>query len=141
MILLDTNVLSEAMRVEPDERVMSWLDSHAPSRLFISAVTVDEIRFGIEVLPRGRKRLRLASVFTRIVDAFSDRIVPFDVDAATQSARLRAQRRLKGAPMSLADSQIAGTAKSRGFSLATLNTRDFQEIDLPLLEPPRRCRV
>ena len=135
MILLDTNVLSEAMRVEPDKRVMSWLDSHAPSSLYVSAITVDEISFGIELLPRGRKRLRLTHVFARIVDAFSDRIVPFDLDAANESARLRAQRRLKGAPMSLADSQIAGTAKSRGFSLATLNTRDFREIDLTLLEP------
>lgn len=135
MILLDTNVLSEAMRIEPDERVMNWLDSHAPSSLFVSAVTVDEITFGIELLPRGRKRLRLTRLFARIVDAFSDRLVPFDLDAATESAKLRAQRRLEGSPMSLADSQIAGTAKSRGYSLATLNTRDFQEIDLPLLEP------
>ncbi len=135
MILLDTNVLSEAMRIEPDEHVMNWLDSHAPSSLFVSAVTVDEITFGIELLPRGRKRLRLTRLFARIVDAFSDRLVPFDSDAATESAKLRAQRRLEGSPMSLADSQIAGTAKSRDYSLATLNTRDFQEIDLPLLEP------
>ena len=135
MILLDTNVLSEAMRVEPDERVMNWLDSHAPSSLYVSAVTVDEISFGIELLPRGRKRLRLTRVFARIVDAFSGRIVPFDLDAANDSARLRAQRRLKGVPMSLADSQIAGTARSLGFSLATLNARDFRDIDLALLEP------
>ena len=56
MILLDTNVLSEAMRVEPDGRVMRWLDGHPPSVLFLSAVTVDEILFGIEILPPGRKR-------------------------------------------------------------------------------------
>ena len=135
MILLDTNVLSEAMRVEPDERVMRWLDGHPPSSLFLSAVTVDEISFGIGILPDGRKRRRLARALSQIIDGFSERIVPFDLHAATESARFRAQRRCAGSPMSLADSQIAGTAKSRDYALATVNTRDFRGIDLPLLEP------
>lgn len=128
-----TVVLSESMRVQPDEGVIRWLDSHPPSSLFLSAITVDEITFGIELLPPGRKRMRLTRAFSRIVDAFSERIVPFDITAATESARFRARRRLAGSPMSLADSQIAGTAKSRDFSLATLNTRDFHGIDLALL--------
>ena len=68
MILLDTNVLSEAMRVEPDGRVMRWLDRHAPSILFLSAVTVDEVLFGIEILPPGRQRARLGRAFSKIVD-------------------------------------------------------------------------
>ena len=135
MILLDTNVLSESMRIEPDESVMRWLDGHLPSSLFFSAVTVDEITFGIELLPSGRKRMRLVRVFSQIVDAFSDRVVPFDMQAAAESARFRARRRRAGSPMSLADSQIAGTAKSREFSLATLNVRDFRGIDLALLDP------
>ena len=135
MILLDTNVLSEAMRVEPDGRVMRWLDGHPPSVLFLSAVTVDEILFGIEILPPGRKRARLGRVFLKIVDGFSERIVPFDVQAAAESARLRAERRRAGSPMSLADSQIAGTARSRGYSLATLNTSDFRDLGLSVLKP------
>ena len=135
MILLDTNVLSEAMRVEPDGRVMRWLDGHPPSVLFLSAVTVDEILFGIEILPRGRKRMRLGRAFSNIVDGFSERIVPFDARAAAESVRLRAGRRRAGSPMSLADSQIAGTATSRGFSLATLNTADFRDLGLSVLEP------
>ena len=135
MILLDTNVLSEAMRVEPDGRVMRWLDGHPPSVLFLSAVTVDEILFGIEILPSGRKRARLGRAFSQIVDGFSERIVPFDAQAAAESARLRAGRRRAGSPMSLADSQIAGTASSRGYSLATLNTSDFRDLGLSVLEP------
>ncbi len=135
MILLDTNVLSEAMRVEPDGRVMRWLDGHPPSVLFLSAVTVDEILFGIEILPAGRKRVRLGRAFSKIVDGFSERVVPFDVQAAAESARLRAKRRRAGSPMSLADSQIAGTATSRGYSLATLNTSDFRDLGLSVLEP------
>ena len=135
MILLDTNVLSEAMRVEPDGRVMRWLDGHPPSVLFLSAVTVDEILFGIEILPEGRKRVRLGRAFSKIVDGFSERVVPFDVQAAAESARLRAKRRRAGSPMSLADSQIAGTATSRGYSLATLNTSDFRDLGLSVLDP------
>ena len=135
MILLDTNVLSEAMRVEPDGRVMRWMDGHPPSILFLSAVTVDEILFGIEILPPGRKRARLGRMFSKIVDGFSERIVPFDMHAAAESARLRAGRRRAGSPISLADSQIAGTATSRGYSLATLNTSDFRDLGLSVLEP------
>ena len=134
MILLDTNVLSESMRIEPDEGVMRWLDGHLPSSLFLSAVTVDEITFGIEILPPSRKRTRLARVFSLIVDEFSGRVVPFDLQAATESARFRARRRRAGSPVSLADSQIAGTAKSRDFSLATLNAQDFRGIALTLLD-------
>ena len=135
MILLDTNVLSEAMRVEPDGRVMRWLDRHPPSVLFLSAVTVDEILFGIEILPPGRKRARLDRAFSKIVDGFSERIVPFDAQAAAESARLRAGRRRAGSSMSLADSQIAGTARSRGYAVATLNTWDFRDLGLSVLEP------
>lgn len=135
MILLDTNVLSESMRIKPDESVMHWLDGHLPSSLFLSAVTVDEITFGIEILPPGRKRTRLARVFSQIVDEFSGRVVPFDRQAASESAKFRARRRRAGSPMSLADSQIAGTAKSRDFSLATPNAQDFRGIELNLLDP------
>ena len=135
MILLDTNVLSEAMRVEPDGRVMRWLDRHPPSVLFLSAVTVDEILFGIEILPPGRKRARLNRAFSKIDAGFSERIVPFDAQAAAESARLRAGRRRAGSPMSLADSQIAGTARSRGYAVATLNARDFRDLGLSVLEP------
>jgi predicted nucleic acid-binding protein len=135
VILLDSNVISESMRIAPDRRVMSWLDRHPASSLFLCAITVDEITFGIEVLPSGRKRTRLAAVFSRIIDLFSGRIIAFDTRAATESAKFRGQRRLAGSPMSLGDSQIAGVAKSRGYALATLNARDFRDIDLSVLEP------
>ena len=135
MILLDTNVLWEAMRVEPDGRVMRWLDGHPPSVLLLAAVTVDEILFGIEILPAGRKRVRVGRAFSKIVDGFSERVVPLDVRAAAASARLRAKRRRAGSPMSLTDSQIAGTATSRGYSLATPNTSDFRDLGLSVLEP------
>ena len=126
------------MRVGPDPRVIDWLDRHPASSLFLCATarsTVDEIAFGIEVLPSGRKRSRLAAAFSRIIDVFSERIIAFDTRAATESAKFRGRRHLAGAPMSLGDSQIAGVAKSRGYALATLNVRDFRDIDLTVLEP------
>ena len=135
MILLDTNVISESMRIEPDGRVIGWLDRQSASSLFISTITVDEIIFGIEVLPPGRRRGRLANMFSQVLNLFSERIISFDTQAAVESARFRGQRRLNGLPMSLADSQIAGVAKSNGFVLATLNIQDFQGIDLTVLEP------
>ena len=135
MILLDTNVVSESMRVEPDRRIIQWLDRQPASGLFISAITVDEITFGIAILPSGRRRRRLADVFARIMDIFAERTLSFDAAAAAESARFRAQRRLNGKPMSLADSQVAGVAKSNGFALATLDIQDFQGIDITTLEP------
>lgn len=135
MILLDTNVLSESMRIEPDARLIDWMDRQRASNLFLSAVSVDEITFGIEVLPSGRRRNRLRRVFSDIADAFDARILAFDDAAARESAGIRAHRQRIGRPMSLADSQIAGIARSNDLSLATLNARDFEDIDLPLVAP------
>lgn len=135
MILLDTNIISESMRVEPDARVIDWMDRQRASRLFLAAISVDEIVFGIEILPDGRRKNHLARTFSRIVDAFDGRIADFDANAARESAKFRAHRRLIGRPMSTTDSQIAGVSKSNGLSLATLNARDFEGIDLTVVEP------
>ena len=131
MILLGTDVISEVMRHQPDERVIAWMDRRPAASLFLSAITVDEITFGIRLLPSGRRRRRLTRVFPQITDLFLGRILGFDEGAAVESAGLRALRR----PMGHADAQIAGVAKSRGMALATRNARDFRELDLAVLEP------
>lgn len=135
MILLDTNIVSETMRVAPDLRMVGWMDRQPASSIFLSAISVDELAFGIEVLPSGRRKARLARVLSDITDAFEARIVSFDVRAAQEAAKFRARRQRMGRPMGLADSQIAGIAKSNDLSLVTLNTRDFEEIDLPVAAP------
>lgn len=135
MILLDTNVISASMRIEDDLNVTRWMDRQPASNLFLSAITVDEITFGIEVLPPGRRRSRLARIFTGIIDVFSGRVLTFDTDAAIESARFRSHRQQIGLPMGLADSQIAGIAKCNNLSLATMNLRDFVGIDLTVIEP------
>ena len=135
MIVLDTNVISETMRVRPDQRVVHWLDRQSPSSLFLSVITVDEIACGIAILPAGRKRTGLARGFDRIVDAFVGRLLPLDSQAARASAEIRARRRRSGQPISLADAQIAGIAKSNGHAIATLNTRDFDGVEVEVVEP------
>ena len=135
MILLDTNIVSASMRVEPDTRMIGWMDRQRASSLFLSAVSVDEIAFGIEVLPSGRRKDHLVRVFSDIADAFAGRIKAFDASAARESARFRAHRQQIGRPMGLADSQIAGIAKSNDLSLATLNARDFEALDLAVIAP------
>jgi len=135
VILLDTNIISESMRVEPDARMITWMDRQRASNLFLSAITIDEIAFGIEVLPSGRRKDHLVRVFSDIAGAFEGRIKPFDAGAARQSAKYRALRQRMGRPMSLADSQIAGIAKSNAFSLATMNDRDFESLDLSVIAP------
>ena len=135
MILLDTNVVSEGMRREPDPRIIAWLDRQPASGLFLSVITVDEISYGIEILPSGRRKERLARVFSDIVSGFAGRVLTFGQDAALASASFRAGRRRAGMPMSLADSQIAGVAKSNAFALATLNVDDFQGTDLEIRVP------
>lgn len=135
MILLDTNVISEAMRVRPDPRVVRWLDRQPPSSLFLSVITVDEIVYGIAILPAGRKRNGLARSFDRIVDAFVGRLLPLDSEAARASAEIRARRRRSGLPMSLADAQIAGIARSNGHAIATLDIRDFDGAEVDVIEP------
>lgn len=132
MILLDTNIVSESIRVEPDARLIDWMDRQRASSMFLSAVSVDEIVFGIEVLPPGRRKNHLWRVFSDIASAFDGRILALDDAAARASASFRAHRQRMGRPMSLGDSQIAGIAKSNDFSLATLNARDFEAIDLTL---------
>ena len=135
MILLDTNIVSESMRRQPDQRIIDWLNRQPASSLHLSAVVVDEISYGIEILPDGNRKRRLARIFSDIAAGFAGRILPFDRDAAIQSAKFRAVRRRAGRPMGLADSQIAGTAKSNGFDLATLNTDDFLGIALEIVGP------
>ena len=135
MILLDTDIVSRSMRVHPDEKVIGWMDRQPASSLFLSAVTLDEITYGIEILPPGRRKSRLRRVFSEIVDAFEGRVESLDAQAAAESAKARAQRRQVGLPMAVADSQIAGIARSKGFSLATLNVKDFLGVGLALVEP------
>lgn len=136
MILLDTNVVSEVMRPAPRREVVEWLDSRNAANLFLSTITIAEIRFGLCALPEGRRRRALEEKFELfLARAFSDRIVPFDVVSAHLYGELMGHRKRIGRPMSIPDGQIAAIARANRFSVATGNVSDFDHCSLDVVNP------
>ena len=136
MILLDTNVVSEAMRPEPDRNVLAWLDAQAAETLFLSALSLAELLFGIESLPSGKRRKALATALDeQIIALFRERIVPFDLGAAGIYAKVVTRARRHGHPIVLADAQIAAIAAFRGFSVATRDEAPFRAAGVPVIDP------
>ena len=137
MILLDTNVLSELMRPIPDPHVVRWLDAWLEWDVWISAVTVAEIRLGISLLPAGkRKKLLLDLAEQMFQEDFPGRCLPFDCEAAGEYALIVSERNRKGHPIRVEDAQIASIAKTADLTLATRNTKDFSDITgLKLVDP------
>ncbi len=136
MILLDTNIVSELMRLAPSAKVTTWLAGQPAPRLFLSAVTEAELRYGVAVLPAGRRRDDLHSaVEAMLAIDFASRILPFDSAAAIAYAELVAARREAGRPIAQLDAQIAAVAKSRGGALATRNIAEFEGCGIILINP------
>lgn len=137
MILLDTNVLSELMRPAPSSKVVQWLDSFPQMDLWISAITVAEIRLGIALLPDGKRSTLLSGLAERMFqEEFSERCLPFDFSAATEYATIVTARTRQGQPISVEDAQIAAIARSSKLDFATRNTKDFSGIEgLVLINP------
>lgn len=136
MIILDTNVLSEVMRPLPTAEVLRWLATHPASRLFTTAITQAEILYGLELLPKGKRRAALQSAVEAMFEEdFADRILPFDSDAARVFPQIAASRRALGRPITQWDAQIAAIARSRGAALATRNTGDFEDCGITVLNP------
>lgn len=136
MIVLDTNVLSELMRMSPSRRVMDWWKARPLSELFVTTITEAEILHGIELLPSGKRRTALEAAVTEMFGSdFDERILPFDSDAAPEFAKVVAARRGLGRPISHPDAQIAAIARSRGAAVATRNTEDFKDCEIRVLNP------
>ena len=136
MFILDTNVVSELMRPAPDPAIASWVAERATSSLFLTAVTEAELRFGLAVMPPGKRRDGLAAGLERMLETgFANRILPFDSAAARAYAGIGAARRRQGQPAAQADCQIAAIARSRGMAVATPNVRDFEEMGIDVFNP------
>lgn len=136
MIVLDTNVLSALMRQDADAIVIAWLDRQPPESVWTTAVTVFEIRFGLELLAPGRRRRQLQEAFTRAVEEdLSARILPFDQAAAQKAASCAAERRAAGKTVDFRDIEIAGIVAARSATLATRNLRHFQDLGIDLIDP------
>ncbi len=136
MIILDTNVLSALMRTAPDPPVVTWLDRQPAESVWITSITVFEARLGLAVLPLGRRRRALETAFARLIeDDLENRVLDFDVPAATSAALLAAERQRAGRPVDMRDTQIAGIALARHATLATRNVRHFADLKVPVVDP------
>jgi toxin FitB len=136
MILLDTNVVSEPMRRQPDHRVQDWLDAQAFETLYLSTISLAELRLGIENLPVGRRRAALAAALgDQILSLFGDRIIPFDVAAAEAYATVVTRARARGHAITVADGQIAAIAAARNLSVASRDERPFRAASLVVINP------
>ena len=136
MVLLDTNVVSELMRATPHARVLRWIGEQPRSNLFICAITEAELRFGVALLPTGRRSKALASdVEGMVTEDFAGRVLPVDSPAAVAFADIAAERRRSGRPISITDAQIAAVARSRAAAVVTRNFRDFEGCGIDVIDP------
>lgn len=136
MIILDTNVLSALMRAVPDVPVIDWLDRQPPESIWITSVTLFEARFGLNLLPKGRRRQALESAFERLLeDDLENRVLDFDSAAAVAAAVLAATRQKAGRSVDVRDTWIAGIALARRATLATRNVRHFRDLKVPVINP------
>ena len=143
VILVDTNVLSAMMRIADEPTVERWFDAQPPESIWTTTITIFEIRFGLALLAPGRRRDRLNEAFDRAIDDILDgRVLPFDRIAAETAAAIAARQRQIGRPVEIRDVQIAGIAAARKATLATRNTRHFENLGIILIDPwhaqPRR---
>ncbi len=136
MILLDTNVVSEVMKTQPAEAVVAWLNAQDSERLYVSAVTIGEITYGLRILPDGKRRSGLRERFERfVVLAFDQRVLAYDESAARVYGELMGDRKELGLPMSVPDGQIAAIARLNHLAVATRNVLDFEHCGIDVLNP------
>lgn len=136
MIILDTNVISEILRQEPNPSVVTWFESQPSQQLFATAITQAEIHFGITLLPKGRRREKLLEVAQCIFEEdFENRVLPFGGDAASHYAEIGASRRSAGRPISQFDAMIAAITRLYGANIATRNTADFDDCGIEVINP------
>lgn len=124
------------MKTKPDDVVISWLDQRPPESVWTTAVTVFEIRFGLNLLAKGRKRSRLEAAWERaLAEDFAGRILSFDEPASSAAAKIASRRHRAGRAVDVRDTLIAGIATARRADLATGNTRHFQDLDVTVVDP------
>lgn len=136
MIVLDTNVLSEAVRPTPQQRVLDWLAAQQAATLYTTTISEAELLYGIASLPGGRRRSALAETMRRMLsEDFAGRVLTFDRPAAREFAVIASVRRSKGRPISAFDAQIASIARAQGAAVATRNVSDFEGCGIDIIDP------
>lgn len=136
MILLDTNVISEPLRPTPEARVIKWIDAQPLETLFVSAVTVAELRAGVALLPPGKRRTGLQeNLEKRVLPLFAGRVLPLDQACTPAYAGLMAKARTAGMAIATADGYIAAIAAANGFAVATRDTVPFETAGVAVINP------
>jgi predicted nucleic acid-binding protein len=135
VILLDTNVVSALMEAR-ETQVLKWLDGQPKASIWITSITVMEIRYGLQIMNLGRRREALAKAFQDVLELdIEQRIVPFDAAAGQQAGELMAERKMRGRVMDIRDTMIAGIALATRATLATRNTAHFADLTVPVINP------
>lgn len=136
MILLDTNVISEPLRREPESRVIAWIDTQPLETLYLSTITVAELRAGVALLPVGKRRSGLQeSLEKQVLPLFAGRVLPFDLPCTQAYAKLLAKARKAGLAIAAADGYIAAIAAANGFAVATRDTNPFVAAGMEVFNP------
>lgn len=135
MIILDTNVVSEAMKPEPHPIVQAWLNDQAAETLYLSSVTLAELLFGIGALPSSKRKDMLTQAFDGMMGLFRDRVLPFDTDAARHYAELAVKAKVAGRGFPTPDGYIAAIAVSRGFIVASRDIAPYKAASVMVINP------
>ncbi|WP_307268673.1 type II toxin-antitoxin system VapC family toxin [Labrys wisconsinensis] len=136
MIVLDTNVVSEPLKPAANPAVLAWLDRQAIETLFLTTISLAELRYGVAALPDGRRKSGFgAALEGRILALFGSRVLAFDTAAADAYAVIRARAKAAGRAIAAADSYIAATAAAHGFAVASRDTEPFEAAGLPVINP------
>jgi predicted nucleic acid-binding protein len=136
MIVLDTNVISEPWKIRPDPNVLSWIDRQLIETLYLTTITLAEMRYGLQAMPTGKRRdVLLDRLEGEIIPAFSGRILPFDLEASRAYGDLMARARAAGLAIGKADGYIAATAAARNLMIATRDTSPFEAAGLRVINP------
>lgn len=136
MIVLDTNIISEAFRKAPSATVRTWLDAQTPTDLFLCTPVLAELRYGVERLAPGARKTALDALLSNMeTELFDNRILPFDRASAYEFGRILVRRNSMGRPIATMDALIAAITLSHRMALATRDVLDFTGLELDLINP------
>ena len=135
MIILDTNVISEAMKPDPNPAVKAWLNNQAVETLYLSTIVLAELLFGVAALPTGKHKSKRTAALNGITELFGDRVLLFDIPTAQAYAQLMAEGRLAGKAISAADGYIAAMAITNGMMVSTRDVQPFQVAGVQVINP------
>lgn len=136
MIVIDTNVISELWKIEPNSNVLAWMDAQTIETLYLSAVTVAELRYGLAAMPESKRRTIYQERLEReVLPAFAGRVLAFDLDTSKTYAERMAKARAEGKAIARADGYIAATAAAHGLMVATRDTSPFEAAGLEVINP------